>query len=410
MTYVYTNKSYDMSLDIEVVHIFGSKYRLNVGSTFGEIVNSIFGRRLAVFMIYCMTLLFVCEYLIYHIIIASCNWPENINTNNSVEPLKVMFISDTHLLGFRNGHWFDKLRREWQMFRSFKALSWHLDPEVVFFLGDLFDEGLWASRNQFNYYVERFNSLFGVNEGTKRYVVVGNHDIGFHYSIRPMLYERFKTAFNSSSVELVEMKGNTFVLINSMAMEGDNCFLCKQAEDKLKILSRDLQCANKRKNGENCVPLSYKIDRYSRPVLLQHFPLFRKSDETCQGSDVAPPHLKNAMFREKVDCLSESSTQLLLNLINPRVVFSGHTHYGCQTTHSGEIIEFSVPSFSWRNINNPSAQLVLITPENYIISKCFLPMESMVINLYISGFILPFFLMVICQIITFRNRKSYKVK
>lgn len=26
-------------------------------------------------------------------------------------PLKVMIIADTHILGWREGHWFDKLRR-----------------------------------------------------------------------------------------------------------------------------------------------------------------------------------------------------------------------------------------------------------------------------------------------------------
>lgn len=27
------------------------------------------------------------------------------------KPLKVMIIADTHILGWREGHWFDKLRR-----------------------------------------------------------------------------------------------------------------------------------------------------------------------------------------------------------------------------------------------------------------------------------------------------------
>lgn len=44
------------------------------------------------------------EYLIYYLVIGQCEWPAQNRTN-------VMLIADTHLLGIRNGHWFDKLRR-----------------------------------------------------------------------------------------------------------------------------------------------------------------------------------------------------------------------------------------------------------------------------------------------------------
>lgn len=81
-----------------------------------------------------------------------------------------MFIADTHLLGPREGHWFDKLRRfvslklyiknildfvyclchiifikrefieihyfrEWQMYRVFQTMMSIHGPEVVFILG-----------------------------------------------------------------------------------------------------------------------------------------------------------------------------------------------------------------------------------------------------------------------------------
>lgn len=92
-----------------------------------------------------------------------------------------MIIADTHLLGSRKGHWLDKLRREWQMHRAFQTAMLLHPPDLVFFLGDLFDEGLFCSGTEFDYYVKRFYSLFSVPNGTKVYVAVGNHDIGFHY-------------------------------------------------------------------------------------------------------------------------------------------------------------------------------------------------------------------------------------
>lgn len=46
-------------------------------------------------------------------------------TSEHPETLRVMFLADTHLLGSRQGHWFDKLRREWQMHRAFQTAMYY---------------------------------------------------------------------------------------------------------------------------------------------------------------------------------------------------------------------------------------------------------------------------------------------
>lgn len=48
----------------------------------------------------------------------------------------------------------------------------------------------------------------------------------------------------------------------------------------------------------------------------------------------------------------------LLKMIKPRLVFGGHTHYGCHIQHSGGIHEYSLSSFNWRNKYNPTYMLV----------------------------------------------------
>ena len=67
----------------------------------------------------CVASLFIFnEFLMYYVVLLQCSWPQldvhkadsNIIDSGS-EPLKLMFIADTHLLGSREGHWFDKLRR-----------------------------------------------------------------------------------------------------------------------------------------------------------------------------------------------------------------------------------------------------------------------------------------------------------
>ena len=47
--------------------------------------------------------------------------------------------------------------------------------------GDLLDEGKWSNDAEFYDTVARFQKIFAVNSENKLEVVVGNHDIGFHY-------------------------------------------------------------------------------------------------------------------------------------------------------------------------------------------------------------------------------------
>lgn len=65
------------------------------------------------------------------------------------------------------------------MKRSHRAAVSILSPDVIFFLGDLFDEGKWSNEKLFNDYSKEFNELFGTDIPT--YSVAGNHDLGFHY-------------------------------------------------------------------------------------------------------------------------------------------------------------------------------------------------------------------------------------
>ena len=78
------------------------------------------------------------EYFIYHHTLASCKWPKSTNSNF----INLMLIADTHLLGSRNGHWFDKLRREWQQHRAFQTDRNLLNPDYIVIMGDLTDEGM----------------------------------------------------------------------------------------------------------------------------------------------------------------------------------------------------------------------------------------------------------------------------
>ncbi|XP_070198689.1 metallophosphoesterase 1-like [Littorina saxatilis] len=354
-----------------------------------------FRGRLALAGILVLLLLLYCEFLHYFVVLLQCTWPRlqasgTVGLGSDPEDLKVMFLADTHLLGFREGNWFDKLRREWQMKRAFQTSMLLHHPDVVFVLGDLLDEGKWCNDEEFQYHVQRFNSMFTVPASTQRHLLVGNHDVGYHYMMTGHKQQRFEEAFGSRSAALLSIRGVQFVVLNSMAMEGDGCHFCQEAERGLKKISRQLQCA-KEKAGpkpprEECQAYDFQDSfRYSRPVLLQHFPLFRQSDADCNTEDAAPPSEKSQRFQPRYDCLSKESSQQLFKLIEPRLVIDAHTHHGCYRLHDNGVPEWTVASFSWRNKKNPSFLMARISAKDHKVSLCQMPDERTVIWIYITG-------------------------
>lgn len=84
----------------------------------GRLIFYIRISRIVRLVICILLLLFYCEFLHYYVILIQCTWPrlEHDTVMDSVvrpdnKQIKIMLLGDTHLLGFRDGHWFDKLRR-----------------------------------------------------------------------------------------------------------------------------------------------------------------------------------------------------------------------------------------------------------------------------------------------------------
>ena len=75
-------------------------------------------RQVALFCVAVMTLILYNEWLAYYFVLLQCQWPSLEAFTSNVDfvasnsaPLRVQILADTHLLGSRDGHWFDKLRR-----------------------------------------------------------------------------------------------------------------------------------------------------------------------------------------------------------------------------------------------------------------------------------------------------------
>lgn len=354
-------------------------------------------------------IVFYCEFLHYYLVLLWCTWPSLASGGvSSSKPLRAMFIGDTHILG-SDAHWFDKLRREWQMVRSFQASMLIHNPEVVFVLGDLLDNGKVCSREEFEYHVSRFKNMFRTPAGTSTEIVVGNHDVGFHYMMSERKHERFEKAFSAPSVRQMTVHGITFVLVNSMALEGDGCSICKDAEEKLHDIKWKLKCAKGIQEKTRVADICDTIEQttYSKPILLQHFPMYRESDKDCSTPDAAPEEEKYVPFREKWDCISKESSQMLFEYLDPRLIISAHTHHGCYRIHSNGVPEYTVASFSWRNKRTPTFLLAEITEKNFTLNRCYLPNELTVFSIYITGAILILVCLVIPPVVA--ARQTYQV-
>ncbi|KAF5274966.1 hypothetical protein FQR65_LT04309 [Abscondita terminalis] len=339
------------------------------------------------FLFACFVLIIYCEWIHNYIVFSQCDWPHlssnyvDLSAGDNEKEVRALVITDTHLLGSTNSYWLDKVLREWQMYRAFQTAVYIHQPDVVFILGDLTDEGQYCDEKEFEEYIERFRTVFAVPSDTEMYVVVGNHDTGFHYRITPHLNKRFVNGFNSSDVRIVTIRGNLFILVNSMALEGDGCFLCKAAEVRLAEIEKTLKCL---KYNHTCSDTTLK--KYSRPILITHFPLYRQNEEQCNEPDEAPYLTKIEEYKEGWDCLSKNSTYKILNQIEPKLVLNGHSHHGCTLKLPvGDGEEITISSFNWRNKNNPSYGLFVFGNDNYAFYKCLMPRQSSWICFYVLG-------------------------
>ena len=184
-------------------------------------------------LLFLLCTLFYCEFLVYYLVLSQCSYP-----TSSSESTKAMVLADTHLLGSRKGHWFDKLRREWQMHRwecfirrlvitgssllfqgvpdspdlfqsSARVLSWRplwrgplVPSRGIWVLCPKVPAIIFHFNLKLHFFIFRFHSLFPSGKDTRIHVVPGNHDMGFHYALSPYLDKRFKSAFNTKAVQL----------------------------------------------------------------------------------------------------------------------------------------------------------------------------------------------------------------
>lgn len=94
---------------------------------------------------------------------------------------------------------------------------------------------------------------------------------------------------------------------------------------------------------------------------------FRKSDEECEKVDEDHVIDLKEIYREQWDTLSKEASLKLIESLNPKAIFGGHTHKLCKKSwkrrDGSDFYEYTINSFSWRNGDVPAIYLVTIEKE-----------------------------------------------
>lgn len=331
--------------------------------------------------ILCVSILW-CEFGYYYYTFRyKCHgWPEPGDMTSQQEFTRIMVISDTHIMGPLRSFLFDKWRREWEMKQAFSFAASIYEPDVVVFLGDIFDEGSFSSDDLFDKAKSDFEKIFPHHLNKhKRIIIPGNHDVGNHDQMTafPYLIHRFHVAFGSTTnVELLDsrgLKGLNIISINSMTFYNDSCPYCSQSIAYVNRIA--LKLDELRANPD-----------FSEPILLIHIPLYRKDDSQCDH----PSSISNRVKEENIegkDVIHKSASSFLLSRLKPRLILSGHTHMDCVTFHKSpnDSNEITVSSFNHKYAENkPSLLLLSVNRNNTFTKHCPLIDEWMIAIIYTS--------------------------
>lgn len=121
----------------------------------------------------------------------------------------VLFVADPQLLGETfDTNFYSSLAiydSDHHLKSTFARAFAHSKPDVICFMGDLFDEGSVASDDAYQRYLKRFNYIFRTNGNVVRIHIPGDNDIGGENAdyVTSFKLNRFHNAFNETSATLV---------------------------------------------------------------------------------------------------------------------------------------------------------------------------------------------------------------
>ncbi|KAH7656421.1 Protein-serine/threonine phosphatase protein [Dioscorea alata] len=345
----------------------------------------------------------------------ACSWPPMATTTASSDGLrmndqvKVAVLADPQLmdrtsLGLPSG----SLALEAAQFytdiymrRSFHSSVLPFKPDLILFLGDMFDGGPYLSDQEWQESLNRLRHIFKLNDkGRNSYIPVyylsGNHDIGYSglYSLYPKVVSRFENEFGARNYRFLVGKVE-FIVVDAQTLDGPK-------DDNQTSLSW------------NFIRNISKDSSHPR-VLLTHIPLYRPDGTPCGSHRSSPVINQRVSFASPgqgityQNYLTKETSDGLLDAVKPILVLSGHDHDQCTITHStpfGAVEEHTLGTFSWQQGNlYPSFMLLTATSRSSSIESdsknavsthlCFLPMQTHIYIWYIAQFMITLFLLIV---------------
>jgi len=206
------------------------------------------------------------------------------------------------------------------------SLAHDLRPTHTVLLGDLMSsERLTPSELRLR--AQRVQRSFGpLFRSTYAINVTGNHDVGYGYEIVSPVLRRFEHEFGPSNSRHI-VAGHLVVNVNSMLLEG--------CEPSLRHETwRFVDDCAKHASLEK-LPV----------ILVTHIPLYKQA--ASRGCD---PYVINQSGEYIVEQthLTELISTHLLEVLNPKLIFTGHDHNGCVHEHvkpdGGTVMEYTVRS------------------------------------------------------------------
>ncbi|KAI3941829.1 hypothetical protein MKW92_020370 [Papaver armeniacum] len=338
---------------------------------------------------------------------SSCSWPQLLPpSNNTVthdvgDHVNVAVITDPQLMDHTSLALAPKslaleiaqFYTDLYMRRSFLTSILPFKPDIILFLGDYFDGGPHLSDEEWQNSLSRFRHIFGLNHRGRfsdipKYYISGNHDNGYSATLsqNPKVLDRYEKEFGSRNYRFTVGEVE-FIAVDSQTLDGrKEGNLTSTTWDFVKNVSSDVAAKTR--------------------VLLTHIPLYRPDWTPC-GSHRSSPIINQRVSRASdqevtyQNYLTEETSRLLLDLINPVLVLSGHDHDQCTVTHQtrrGNIKEHTLGTISWQQGNLYPSFMLLSATKNLILSNtsedvvstrlCFLPMQTHIYIWYASLFIL----------------------
>ncbi|KAF5274088.1 hypothetical protein FQR65_LT04486 [Abscondita terminalis] len=168
-----------------------------------NVLLNLFKKKRCYSIYFILTVVFVIEILSYYYV-AFLWYPIECEDNHQCT--KILLVADPQLIGLQNEHihiltplsiW----DSDWYLSNTYSHAYRFTQPDVVIFLGDLFDEGSTAMEKEFDSYVDRFYNIFEKDD--IQYIwIPGDNDIGGEYAdyITSHKIERFFEAFPQEDV------------------------------------------------------------------------------------------------------------------------------------------------------------------------------------------------------------------